>query len=763
MINNEAWLPAYNHQQKHQYILLTSLNLGGAEKIVSDQLWANYYSNFPQKVTLIVIYEKEKEHSLPPNVNVVRLCNNVANGALLFQQIAYEKANLVCHLINEEVANYIFSFGIHIHLVIHNDKRGWSHDEKLLSHPNIIGLVAVCKYVEHQLREYTNKPIFTVRHQIDYRRIPYNEEIRQSIRNNMKFTEDTIVIGMTGRICEQKNYFLALDVIAKLSRENSNYHLVILGGFEQFWAELYLRLLNKINILKIHKNVHLMGFRTNVHDWINTFDVALNTSYFEGLSMATQEFMVNGLPVVLSNVCGQSEIYDGKKQLHFFDIPDELMTPATHVHNFDDAPENYINLVDNIIDNIKSCAPRSKNLANDDEYYTHISRLSYASHRLWNMLPYVGRAYSKEKTNTLFVSSNLNLGGAQRSLINLMKQCTQTYGKSPTLALLNQSNQQHFFNELLENKIDYYLCHSSHDVFDIATNLLQYCIDNTITRIIFWNAESKIKLLLSKLLHHQIEFVDVSPGDYCFVEMDDEKAFQDGVYYYQDEYYGSLWRFVSKYDNQGVVHPYKSYLQHPTVIIPNGVYDEQKYHRERCNNHLNNSMFNIMVCGRIAPSKHLEIILAAYCQFMQHAKHAYTLHMIGSVEPYNVDYYYALKQQYPGIVWHGHVDNPQSIMKDYDGIIVLGTHQGSPNVVLEAAACKLPVIANDSGGTCEIIQDTTGILLPASVALEPLLQALQQWDNDYENALQKADNCYQLIQDKFSMDRMMADYEDIIF
>lgn len=182
-VNSSAWIPSHNNEQKHIYILLTSLNLGGAEKIVSDQLWANYYQKFPHKVTLIVIYDKNKEHSIPPDVNIVRLNNNIKNGEILFKQISYEKKPLVCHLINDNIANYLIYLSLNIHIVVHNDKKGWSNSPELFNHPNVISLISICKYVSEQLREITSKTIYTVRHQINYRKFSVINLVSDSINS----------------------------------------------------------------------------------------------------------------------------------------------------------------------------------------------------------------------------------------------------------------------------------------------------------------------------------------------------------------------------------------------------------------------------------------------------------------------------------------------------------------------------------------------------------------------------------------------------
>ena len=74
-----------------------------------------------------------------------------------------------------------------------------------------------------------------------------------------------------------------------------------------------------------------------------------------------------------------------------------------------------------------------------------------------------------------------------------------------------------------------------------------------------------------------------------------------------------------------------------------------------------------------------------------------------------------------GVFVHGATPDAPARLADYDVAIVLGESQGCPNAVLEALAAGVPVVANDSGGTRELIlHGRTGLLLrerdPAAVA-----------------------------------------------
>lgn len=773
IINTKAWLPSYSHNQQHIYILLTSLNLGGAEKIVSDQLWENYYSKYPKQVTLIVIYEKQKEHSLPPNVNIVRLNNNIKNGELLFKQIAYEKKPLVTHLINDIIATYLFELGLYLHFVIHNDKRGWSNSVEIWNHPQTISLTAVAKFVKQQLiDEGVSKPIYSFRHHIKQHNLAFNIDMRQKKRNELNIKDTDIVIGMIGRICQQKNYFFAIDVLAYLLRKNPNYKLLILGGYEPQFFPLYLQILQKINSLKLHNNVIIPGFKTDPQNWLNAFDIGLNTSYFEGLSMATQEFMRNGLPMIVSKVCGQPEIIDNFEQLTFYDLPEQLDTPITNRWHLDMVPYNDIDkqIFPLYFEQIKKVARliQSKSDMPRYEFNENMKKLTsficYGSHNTWNLLNNIYSEEENKENNIAFITSNLNAGGAQRSLVNLLSEFKEQNIHIP-LILLNQSNQKQYFNEIISKNIEYYLCHENTDVFNICSNLFYYLQHKNINKIIFWNVDAKMKLLISKFLSHKIKIIDVSPGDYIIEEMNKEALFQESIYYSEKEYYKDISHFVSKYHNTHMKQEYLQWITDKTSIIPNGVYFPKNIRKTP----LPLSPFKILVCGRISPSKHLDTIFSAFKQFLnKYSNNNIYLDCFGSVEPVFYEYYEKLNKEYKDLIelkqinWMGHHDNPTEIMNNYHAIIVLGTHQGSPNVVLEAATCHLPIIANDSGGTKEIINDNTGILLPQKPEIESLYLALINIYENYAQAWEKAHNCYCFVEQEFSMKKMANDYLTLI-
>lgn len=131
---------------------------------------------------------------------------------------------------------------------------------------------------------------------IDTPQFAYDETVREEVRTELDL-EGKYILGMVGRLCVEKNYPFALELIASLSREDPDCLLVIAGGGEEQEA-----IERKIEELGISEHVKLLGRRGDVNRLYQAFDVFLLTSFTEGYPVAAVEAMAAGLPVLLSDV-----------------------------------------------------------------------------------------------------------------------------------------------------------------------------------------------------------------------------------------------------------------------------------------------------------------------------------------------------------------------------------------------------------------------------------------------------------------------------
>ena len=647
------------------------------------------------RTTLIVLHNKEKEYSINYTVNIIRLNGNITNGESLFLEIAYQNKVIVSHLASNNTLEYFYSLDMKVSIVFHNDKQGWKNSANIFNHKNVYQLITVSEHIKSQLLPLTYKPIISIRHTVFIEDI-----ISTKTRTDLGLPENKTIIGMIGRIAPQKDYLLALDIL-----KNTNYVLVILGGYEKENLWYYKELITKIIQLKLINQVIFKGFITNTRDYMAHFDICLNTSKYEGLSIATQEMLSLNIPIYVKDNKGQREILDINNNLRFF---------------------NDLNF-------------SFEFTANKEKY--NIKRISNNSIKQWNLFNYT---YNNKREDTVFITQNLGLGGAQRSLVNLITNLT----KKKKLIVINESNYNSFKVELLENNIDVEYI-EKRDVFDISQELFH--IISSYKQVVFWNLDPKIKLLISKFFPH-IDIVDVSPGNYCLDEMANEQDFIKAITYNEYDYFNHIKTFVSKYDFTNESFNYKKEIINKTVIIPNGV---NKPKEVKIDYKFNN---RILLLGRIARSKYiLEIVEAIKGSTMK-------LDIIGSVGRHESDYYNEILpiiKRNSNITIKPPTDKVQSTMINYDIIIILGKNQGSPNTALEAASIGLPIIANDSGGTKEILGDS-GILLDKEFSVSELKTSLLYMVFNYESYAIKANNRREEILNNFSIELFKDSYEYLL-
>lgn len=119
----------------------------------------------------------------------------------------------------------------------------------------------------------------------------------QPVLSKKSKLERKIRIISVGRFVKEKNFDLAIDVVAKLLLINKyDFELYIAG-----YGPLEQELRSKIIKLKLEGNIKLL-ISPNVNLVLATSDIYLSTSKVEGMSNSIMEAMAYGIPVVATDV-----------------------------------------------------------------------------------------------------------------------------------------------------------------------------------------------------------------------------------------------------------------------------------------------------------------------------------------------------------------------------------------------------------------------------------------------------------------------------
>lgn len=152
----------------------------------------------------------------------------------------------------------------------------------------------------------SEKQVVAIPNGLDYERFIINRpkgEARKTISDGL---EDKFLIGVVGRLVQKKNHMRLIEAFQKVINVNPGIYLIIVGE-----GPLKNSLMEKVNSLKIGKNVIFTGFRSDVPLILNALDAFVLPSLpGEGLPLALLEAMGSGLPVIASKIPGIIEIFN---------------------------------------------------------------------------------------------------------------------------------------------------------------------------------------------------------------------------------------------------------------------------------------------------------------------------------------------------------------------------------------------------------------------------------------------------------------------
>lgn len=700
------------------WVAIASLALGGAEKIVLD--WASRI--YPRwKVRIIVLHNQEKEWAVPDFVEVIRLngTNRIAQLEALGNIIAQSPIPVcVCHLLKKEERDALTRHGAKAIPVIHNSKDGWLESAAGLTGSRVA--IAVSDASARDLKEHGwNGGVSVIRHIPSRRKL--EEHNRILFRKEWNIPADATVIGMVGAIKPQKDYLRALHILKEINTQRDVYLVIVGGPLQGRGRRTWDEIVAEVHRLGLRHRVAMPGFVPDAVRCLPAFDLMLNTSKFEGLSIATLEALAYGMPVVASHVGGQGELNGEGLTL----IPEEASV------------EVWCSAILPAL-TLKCKLP---------------SWTQFPAYRLWTLAG-IARDFTPTQ-KVLFLTANLNAGGAQRSLVNLAVGMKDRMLLQ--VAVAGNSTTPFFFEKLRAAGIGVARTAEDSEPFTNAEQIVEKVCNERIGTVCFWNLDPKVKLLVVKALSFtQVRFVDASPGDNSFEEMEKTAEFQRLISFSSDELYLRLDALVMKYEGSAPAH-----CQHKTIYIPNGVplpsTCKQTYAIK--------GTPTIVVSGRIAATKFLLEMIEAMRLVRIRLPDA-ELHVFGAAEPreraYAEQVFKAAESLGSRITFHGPNFNAMDLLPRYDAYAVLGKDQGCPNALLEALACGMPSVANDSGGTREqIIHGTTGFLLP-DTSPENLASALITILTDRGLAERMGQNGRRHVHSQFSMEHMCTAYQQVL-
>lgn len=151
-----------------------------------------------------------------------------------------------------------------------------------------------------------NKKFIVKNNCIDLPVFKFDQQVRVRKRNELGIVESKKNFVVIGRLVKEKNHKFLIEAIVEAYKVNNNMKFLFVGD-----GPLYLEIDNLIRNLDATDYIELLGNRSDVPEILNSADVLLMPSIFEGFPISAIEAQCNGLYCLISDEVTSEVNIDG--------------------------------------------------------------------------------------------------------------------------------------------------------------------------------------------------------------------------------------------------------------------------------------------------------------------------------------------------------------------------------------------------------------------------------------------------------------------
>jgi glycosyltransferase involved in cell wall biosynthesis len=141
---------------------------------------------------------------------------------------------------------------------------------------------------------------------------------RHAIRIKFGIPTDRFVVGNVARLDAVKNHEVILRALARLPSQQFRPYLLLVGDGPHRSA-----LEREIGRQGLFNDVRLFGYSDYIPELLNSMDLYIQSSFYEGFSNTILEAMACGLPVLATDVGGTADLFSQGIEGWFFSPNDD--------------------------------------------------------------------------------------------------------------------------------------------------------------------------------------------------------------------------------------------------------------------------------------------------------------------------------------------------------------------------------------------------------------------------------------------------------
>lgn len=312
--------------KKNILALLTSSYGGGAERLVLNQ--ANMYNSKEFNFHVITFRPGHLEKEFSKSKAKYSTLNTKFRFSItaLLRLNSYIKKNKIeilhAHLIEPEIYAMLLKIlnpKLNVVITKHNanDFRKslfWGLLGKLTSvcAENVIAVSGTVKRFSVKYEHISPKKIVVYPNGTDTSKVKRAKNAI-AVRKRLGLKNNDFVVGIVGRLTEQKGHILLIKAAELLKNKIPNLKVIIIGE-----GELRDSLQYEVEKKKLENNIKFLGFRHDIKEIYSAMDIFCMPSLWEGLSIVLLEAMSSESLVIMSNLPNNREVAEDVKEAVYF-------------------------------------------------------------------------------------------------------------------------------------------------------------------------------------------------------------------------------------------------------------------------------------------------------------------------------------------------------------------------------------------------------------------------------------------------------------
>lgn len=339
------------------------------------------------------------------------------------------------------------------------------------------------------------------------------------------------------------------------------------------------------------------------------------------------------------------------------------------------------------------------------EYKLDADPARYLSHEYWELCQQI-----KHKPDYIFIVPWIVAGGADKVLLNYITALRQVHPKWK-ITVITTSEDQNTWQSRLPDEVN--LLGFGKVMAKIPD---EYCKDMVMTRLLIQLQCKKVHIINAVYGYEWVQrHLELAKTQFeIYVSLFADGQFTDGTggwWGYGDPYLARIYTAIKKAftDNQNYIDKLikmNAFDSKKMLAIYQPVKIPTTQHKIRTT--FKDDKLKILWASRIVASKNPELVVRI-AQKLDPEK--YQLDVFGRFDEDYTDFHFP--ENIATLNYKGEFDGFDSLpVDDYDVLLYTSYSDGMPNVVLEAAAAGLPIIASNVGGVSNLIKNNeTGFLV----------------------------------------------------